>query len=124
MGIAKKGSRRITVNDVPYRWVLSPDDGTMELIVELADEPGQRLEAVFLYHDLYEPNGAGNLSIVGQRRSVSPGVVRKIIIAALTRGWQPSQRGLRSFRMHDADQVVPLAKQDAGRGAATDPAGM
>lgn len=108
MALAKKGSRRITVDGVLYRWALSPDDGCMVLVAELAEGSGQRLEAFFQYHDLYEPAEAGALRIVGQRRSVSPGVVRKVILAALAGGWQPAQRGLRSFRMQDADQVVPL----------------
>jgi hypothetical protein len=35
-------------------------------LVELAEEPGQRLEAYFRYHDRYEPLGAGVKRIVGQ----------------------------------------------------------
>ena len=67
-----------------------------------------------------EPAEAGALHIVGQRRSISPGVVRKIILAALARGWQPAKHGLRSFRIQDADQIVPLDEQDAESDAAAD----
>ena len=113
MALAKKGSRRITVEGVPYRWVLSPDDGYMVLVAESESTPGQRLEAFFQYHDLYEPAKPEVSRIVGQRRAVTPGVVREVILAALTRGWQPSQRGLPPFRIQNADQVAPLGKQDA-----------
>jgi hypothetical protein len=118
MALAMKGSRRITVAGTLYRWVLSPDDGYMVLVAELRDQPGQRLEAFFRYHDLYEPAEGGSLRIVGQRRSVSSGVVRTIILAALARGWEPSQRGLQSFRIQDAEQLVPLREQDAAAGDA------
>jgi hypothetical protein len=113
MALAKRGTRRIAVDGVTYRWVVSPDDGYMVLVAELADDPGQRLEVLFAYHDLYEPEGGSVLRIVGQRRAVSPGVVRAVILAALGRGWQPSRRGLPAFRVHDAEQLVPVSGQDA-----------
>jgi hypothetical protein len=108
VGLAKRGIRRIVIGGTAYRWVVSPDDGYLVLVAELADEPGQRLEAFFRYHDVYEPQGEGVLRIIGQRRPIRPGVVRAVIEAALGRGWQPSQRGLSAFRVHDAEQVVPL----------------
>jgi hypothetical protein len=120
MGLAKRGTRRIVVDGVAYRWVVSPDDGYLVLVAELADEPGQRLEAFFRYHDVYEPLGEGVLRIVGQRRSIRPGVVRAVILAALGRGWQPSQRGIQPFRMHDAEQVAPVGEPEAEPGAAPD----
>jgi hypothetical protein len=120
VGLAKRGTRRIVVDGVAYRWGVSPDDGYMVLVAELTDEPGQRLEAFFHYHDIYEPQGAGVLRVVGQRRAIRPGVVQVVIQAALRRGWQPSQRGLPSFRIHDAEQVAPVGEQEAEPNAAED----
>jgi hypothetical protein len=80
----------------------------MVLVAEAADAPGQRLEAPFRYHDLYEPAGAGAHRIIGQRRSITPGVVQRVLLVALARGWQPSQRGLATFRLYDAEELVPL----------------
>jgi uncharacterized protein (TIGR02996 family) len=108
MALAKRGSRRIIVAGVDYRWVVSADDGYMVLVVELDDSPGQRLEAIFGYSDLDEPAEEGNSRTGGQRRSLRPGVVCDVIRAALQRGWQPSRRGLPALRMHDADQLVPV----------------
>lgn len=93
MTLARKGSRGITVDGVAYRWVVSPDDGYMVLVVQMCDQPGQRLEAFFKYRDITVPGG----HIVGQLCSIRPGVVRAVILAALQRGWQPSVRGLRVF---------------------------
>lgn len=89
-----------------------PNDGYMTLAVEPADRPGQRLEAYFNYHDRYEPDGRGGAKVVGQRRSVRPGVVRVVIEVARERGWDPSAGGPEPFRMTDADALVPI---DGGR---------
>jgi hypothetical protein len=118
MALAKKGTRRISVNGVPYRWVVSRDDGYMVLVAERADGPGQRLEAFFKYHDVHEPDGPGAFRVVGQRRSISPGVVRAVILAALALGWQPSVCVAKAFRIQDADSLVPVSDETAGPGAA------
>ena len=47
MALASKGTRRMAVDGVAYRWVVAPDDEYMVLVVERADDPGQRLEASF-----------------------------------------------------------------------------
>lgn len=107
MALASKGSRRITVDGVAYRWVVAPNDGYMALVVERADDPGQRLEAHFDYHDVREPGEAGACRIVGQLRSISPGVTRAVILAALGRGWQASRRGLPPFRV-DGESLAPI----------------
>jgi hypothetical protein len=108
MALARRGTRHITVEGAAYRWVVAPNDGYMALVAESADGPGQRLEAHFRYHDLYEPAEAGSSRLVGQRRSIGPGVVRALIQAALARGWEPSRRNPAPFRVYDADLLVPL----------------
>jgi hypothetical protein len=95
----------------------------MVLVAELADSPGQRLEAFFNYHDVYEPKGEGVLRVSGQRRLIRPGEVRVVVQTALRRGWQPSQRGLPAFRFHDADHVVPVIDQESEPGGAPDLSG-
>jgi hypothetical protein len=107
MTMPKKGSRKIVVNGHVYRWVPSPDDGCLVVVVEGGEVSGQRLWAVMKYHDICVPDGPGVLRIVGQRRSITPSVVRKIILAAIGRGWQPDRPGLGEFRM-DAEQILPI----------------
>src|SRR4051794_41149136 len=104
MALAKRGSRTICVDGIAYRWAVSPDSGCMWLIVERARGPGQRVEASFDYHDVVEPDGR----IVRQRRTLSPGVVRAVVLHALAKGWQPEQRGLAPLRM-DGEAVQPVA---------------
>jgi hypothetical protein len=106
MALSKRNSRTIQIDDVEYRWAVSPDSGYMWLIVELAASPGQRIEASFDYHDEARPDGHGS----AQCRSISPGVVRTVVLHALASGWRPRQRGLKALRV-DGKAVpdVPLS---------------
>jgi hypothetical protein len=108
MALAKRSSRTITVDGVEYRWAVSPDSGYMWLVVERAVGSGQRVEASFDYRDIVRPDGR----IIGQRQSVSPGVVRAIVLRALAIGWRPEQRGLKPLRV-DSEAVRPLASPHA-----------
>jgi hypothetical protein len=103
MALAKRMSRSIMVDGVAYRWAVSPDSGYMWLVVERAANPGQRIEASFDYHDVVRPDG----HMAGQRRSVSPGVVRAVVLHALANGWRPGQGGLKPLRI-DGEAVRPL----------------
>ncbi len=77
MGLAKKGTRKITVNETVYRWVVSPDNEPgLGIIVEKYNTPGQRLT-------FYVPHGT----------VISPSIVRKIILYGLNIGWNPSKKG-------------------------------
>ena len=109
MAMAKKGTRRITVDGTAYRWVASPNDGYIDFVAELADAPGWRMEASFRYHDVYDPRADGSWRIVGQRRTVGPAAARAVILAALARGWRPDTRNPRPFRVEDADELVPVS---------------
>jgi hypothetical protein len=95
MGLARKGSRNITVEGQSFRWVLSPDSSFMVLVAELAEAPGQRLEALLSYQV--------NTSI--EARAVTPEIVRAAIELALVDGWQPQKRGLPPFRLAEADRA-------------------
>ena len=88
MGLAKKGSRSIDVNGSRFRWVVSPDSGYMVLVVELAEHPGQRLEAHFSYGDQHDEEAGA----IRQGAKVTPKIVRATILAALSKGWRPEER--------------------------------
>ncbi len=111
MVMAKKGTRQISVDGILYRWRLAPNDGYMLLVVETADHCHSQLTAYFVYHDAPQ-SAAGGASKLFQRRIVSPGVVRQVILTALDRGWQPSFSGLPPFHLHDAEQLVPIDECD------------
>ena len=95
MALARKSSSLINIDCVEYRWAVSPDSGYMWLIVERADEPGQKIEAKFLYQ------------FNGLRREITPGAVRTIVLHALAAGWQPDVRNHTHFHV-DGEELVPL----------------
>ncbi len=99
MGLAKKGSKKIVISDVSYRWVVSPDDGYMVLVVELAENPGQRLQAMFSYEDEQDPESG----VCHQRFQITPKVVISTILSALSKGWLPEKHGLSPMRLDCAN---------------------
>lgn len=77
MSLAKKGTRRITVNDVQYRWTVSPNDEPgIAIVIEHSNSPAQRVVAW-----------------VDHGHVISPGMVRNVIIRVLGHGWQPEKKG-------------------------------
>ncbi len=97
MGLAKKGSRTIKVDEIIYRWVLSTDSGFMSIIAELDGGPGQRMEAQVSYRD--QPGDS-------QQARVTPETVRRAINFAIGEGWTPNVVGLPPFRLIDADSKI------------------
>jgi len=57
---------------------------------------GQRVEATFDYREVVAPDARS----ARQRRSVSPGKVRAVVLHALTNGWHPEQRGHKPMRFN------------------------
>ena len=92
MAWPKKGTRPITVNDIAYRWTVSPDSGYIKLIVVREPQTGQRLTAIFPF------------------RLIIPSLVRSVILLALEQGWQPTKQGLKEFYIFDADKQLRVLK--------------
>jgi hypothetical protein len=80
MTLPRKGTRKITVDGIEYRWLLSPNDSGLELAVECIEYPREKMGALIKY---------GNI--------VSPGLVRKAILYALSTGWQPQTQSKRNW---------------------------
>jgi hypothetical protein len=120
MTLPKKKSRRIEIEDRAFRWMLSGqralDDGcedsgqgrsafsTATLTVqEDIENPGQVLRAVLQSHD------RGPV-VYGEalKAAVTPKDVKRLILAALARGWDPNGHGKGSvFKLEG-----PMALED------------
>ncbi|MBW4605312.1 MAG: hypothetical protein KME29_38625 [Calothrix sp. FI2-JRJ7] len=99
MGLPKKGTRIITVNETTYRWVVSPSDGYLYIIIEHSDFSRQRLNAGFKYHNTYVSDKDNEYRRWAQRRLITPSLVKSVILLALDKGWKPTQRGLGYFSL-------------------------
>ncbi len=90
MALAKRGSRRIVVDGVSYRWRLrkrpTPDQrtGRTPLIVAVAADIGEGPALIVRLHRLHPANQIGHRS-----RAVTPAQVAAAIRQGLAEGWQP-----------------------------------
>ncbi len=118
MGLAKKGTNKITVDGVAYRWVVSPDSGYMWVIVELSQESGQRLEAgAFPYDDRpADCDAIAGDQIAHRQNEITPHAVKKIIELALSKGWRPTLKGLPPFQLRDTEKRIALPHRGESHG--------
>jgi hypothetical protein len=103
MGLAKKGSRKINVENTEYRWTVSPDDGFMVIVVEKRENPGQRLSVQIGYDDERSHSG-----VSVQRQKITPSLIRQVILKARSLGWTPTQRGKELCLRLQRDNLVPI----------------
>jgi len=94
MTIPKKGSRKITVEEVNYRWAITRkpprsqdlDNANVSAAVELAENPRSVLSISF--------SGVGYDKWIGiAPKPVTPKHIETCIKRALNEGWQPNKNG-------------------------------
>ncbi|AZB08023.1 hypothetical protein EG344_03720 [Chryseobacterium sp. G0162] len=85
MGLPKKASRNIIINDIEYSWLASGNDDIINLIITLKENSGQKLFAHFDYMTLTEHENI--------RMEITPEVVRKVIEYGISNGWKGDEKG-------------------------------
>lgn len=93
MGMRKKWSRLITVDEVQYRYHVVEDrfDGlSLQVCVQRVEPTGQRLMSSFRKPSTWTEVAPGQH--VGRTRphAVTPAVIRMLIVAGLAGGWRPA----------------------------------
>lgn len=95
MGISKRKSRKITVDNQEYRWSPSQDSGYMKLVVQDYSGKGKKLEiVVFDSKKIIVENG--NYSIeLGDTNAliITPNLVATLIRYSIKIGWNPLHIG-------------------------------
>ncbi|MBC7865382.1 MAG: hypothetical protein IAF38_20570 [Bacteroidia bacterium] len=86
MALPKKNSRKIVVNDITYRYVVSGNDGYINLIIELEENNKQRLIVSFGYMEASYFLPGTTLP----KTEITPATVEKVITRALKNGWKPN----------------------------------
>jgi hypothetical protein len=95
MALPKKGTRRIHVDGHDYRWIVSPNDGWMDLVVERYRNPAQRLvvQISYGYRRDEDSNCCEFVDRTGKKVEITPALVERAIRSGLAEGWVPSGRG-------------------------------
>jgi hypothetical protein len=103
MAIPKKGSRRINVDAIEYRWTIRSKPtycqgafgNDMTAAVELADSPRSTLSITFPW--MRCDNWIGNPEI-----PVTPKDIESSIKAAISQGWKPDSKGSAFKYVHES----------------------
>jgi hypothetical protein len=91
-----KGSRRIVVNGVEYRWRATGDDGYITVGIWPANNIGAYIRGTLRYHE-----EAGDQIVVTNR------IVRRVIEHAITqRGYHPAVKGKQRNLMNLDDAIA------------------
>ncbi|QEL15699.1 hypothetical protein PX52LOC_02634 [Limnoglobus roseus] len=107
MGMRKKWSRLITVDGVHYRYHVAEDrfDGrSLYVCVQQVEPAGQRLWCAFQKPTNWTEVAPGHYTGRTEPHAVTPAIIRKLILAGLSQGWQPAE--LRKSTLHLPDKSV------------------
>ena len=88
MTIPKKGTRKLTVDGSPYRWIINHRSPCMNLVVVSDERSGQRLSVRF-----------------DEELVITPGVVSHVIGFAIENGWQPKTSKLGTLYLNGNEIV-------------------
>lgn len=106
MAIPRKGSRKIILNDVNYRWVVSIHNKMVNLVIELEEDPAQPLYAYFECRDLYIRDENDHWQFHSQKQSIRPAHVKRLILYALNSGWKPHAKQGKPFIVRNAAEIA------------------
>ncbi len=112
---SQKGSRRIVVRDVEYRWRATGNDGYISIGIWPTNNIGPFIQGNLRYHETWIDNGDGSWSSAGNEIVITNRIIRRIIDYAIaTYGYDPQVRG-HEVNLRVLDDVVKW--DDAVRGA-------
>ena len=75
--LRRKKSRVITIDNEQYRWLSSGNDAGVFVWIEQKKTPAQKLFSSFSYN----------------YKAITPALVRKLILYALSQGYTPREKG-------------------------------
>ena len=110
----QKGSRRIVVSEVEYRWRATGDDGYISIGIWPTNNIGPYIHGNLRYHETWIDNGNGSSSSAGNQIVVTNHIIRRIIEhAKASFNYDPQLRG-KELNLRVLDDVVEWG--DAVRG--------
>jgi len=95
MALSNRKSRKIIVDNEPYRWSPSQDSGYMILVVQHESGKGKKLEVVISDDkNIVVENGSYSIEVGDtDKLIITPKLVQKIILDAIRMGWNATELG-------------------------------
>lgn len=116
MALPKKGTRKLTVDGVVYRYIgmgwRGEGEDFCELIVELAEMPRQKLKAAYTFTRVQKAYRAAGHSLSHVLDAIPPYVARQTILIGLERGWNPHAGG-GLLNLGNLDSVIDFSNLNA-----------
>lgn len=100
MALPKKNTRKITINDSPYRWGIYGKKNSKILRVELHERPASQLIAT---SKSFQP---------GVSVPFTPAIVASIIEKALALGWQPENKNPAEFLFEGLESLDAVGEAE------------
>jgi hypothetical protein len=115
MARSKKGSRKIAVGDVEYRWRAAGNDGFISVGIWPTNNTGPYIQGNLRYHETLIDNGDGSWSSAGNQIVITNRIIRRIIEHAIAAcSYDPQVPG-KELNLRVLDDVIEW--DDAVRGA-------
>ena len=103
---ASKGSHRIVVGDVEYRWRAKGDDGYISIGIWPSNHEGPFIQGNLKYHETWVDNGDGSWSSAGNQIVVTNRLVLRIIEHAVAKHrYNPRAKG-KVLNLRVLDDVI------------------
>jgi hypothetical protein len=103
---SQKGSRKIIVGAVEYRWRATGNDGCISIGIWPANGTGPYIQGNLRYHETMIDKGDGSWSSAGDQIVVTNRIIGRIIEHAITTyGYDPQVRG-KELNLKTLDDVV------------------
>lgn len=101
-----KGSHRIVVQDVEYRWRATGNDGFISIGIWPSNNVGPYIMGNLGYHETWVNTGKGSWSSAGDQIVITNRIIRRIIQnAILQHGYDPKVKGP-VLKLYVLDDVI------------------
>lgn len=103
---SQKGSRRIVVDEIEYRWWATGLDGYIGIGIRPSNNIGPYISGSLHYHETWIDHGDGSRSSAADQIVVTNRIIRRIIkYAKASFGYDPKERG-KELNLRLLDDVV------------------
>ena len=103
---SQKGSRKIVVRKVEYRWRASGDDGFISIGIWPTNNIGAYIQGNLRYYETWIDKGNGIRSSTGDQIVITNRIIKRIIELAITaHQYDPMIKG-RELNLKNLDQAI------------------